>query len=433
MKEKQLWLNIPASAWRFTVLLGICVCFQNVWANGFRNPPEGAVASGRVGKTALVEDASAIAHNPANVALLQAKDYVGSVAIADTETEYRSLDGVRQGKTTTDTAFLPALFFTSPATVKGKDVSFGFGVTSPWGQSTEWSENGPFAFVGLHFAELLTIAFTPMTAFHISDNVLFGVGVDLAYSNLSLDQQFAWGSVTGNPATPPGLMGVEGDGFGAGARLGLTWLVNERQRFAFTARTPMEIDYEGDATVTSIPPPGALPGPLGAMVTPKSGFETEIDFPTVLAVSYGSKPSERMRFGVDFEWVGFSSFDRLPLDLGRNSVLLPFDSVPQGWRDTITIGFGGDYDVSDTLTLRAGYVWLESPVPPETLAPTIPDTHRHILNVGFGYEYKKHKFDVAYGISFYDDLIVSENVNPAYNGEYDIDSHLLQLTYNYRF
>jgi long-chain fatty acid transport protein len=433
MREGQLWLVVRAWFRRVFVLTALCLCMESVWANGFRNPPEGAAALGLLGgKIALTEDATAISHNPANVALIPTKDYVASLTIVLPETEFTSPDG-RHGETEGDAAWLPSVFFTSPATVKGKDIYLGLGLNSPWGQSTEWDENGPFAFVAPHFAELRTIALTPTVSFNASEKVLIGVGVDFTYSDVTFNQRYAWGMVTGDPSTPPGNLSLEGDGFGVSGRFGITWLMTESQRLAFTARTRMKVDYDGDAKVLGIPPPDELPGPLGAIITPQSNFETEIDFPAILALGYGIKVNEKFRAGVDFEWIEFSSFDELPLDLGNNSALLPFTSVLENWDDTITVGFGVEYDASDQVVLRGGYIWLESPIPEETLAPTLPDTDRHVLSVGFGYEYNQHTFDFAYALSFYDDLEVTTNLNPAFNGDYDIESHLIQLTYNYRF
>ncbi len=433
MRERELWMAVRAWSSRVLVLCGLCLCLESVLANGFRNPPEGAAALGRTGgKIALTEDASAVSHNPANVALIPTKDYVESLTIILAETEFTSKDG-RHGETSGDVAWIPTVFFTSPATVMGKDVFLGIGLTSPWGQSTEWDEHGPFEFVAPHFAELRTIALTPTVSFKASEKVLIGLGLDVAYSDVTLNQRYAWGTVTGDPSTPPGNVSLEGDGVGVGGRFGITWLMTDSQRLAFTARTRMNVDYDGNTKVLGIPSPAELPGPLGAIVTPRSNFETEIDFPAMLALGYGIKVDEKLRIGVDFEWIEFSSFDQLPLNLGNNSVLLPFESVPENWDDTITIGFGVEYDASDTIVLRGGYVWLESPVPEETLAPTLPDTDRHLLSIGLGYKYRQHTFDFAYALSFYDDLEVTTNLNPAYNGDYDVDSQLVQLTYNYRF
>jgi len=433
MREGQLWTVMGAWSGRVLIFTTLVLFAESAWANGFRNPPEGAAALGRTGgKIALTEDASAIAHNPANVALIPTKDYVGSLTIVVPKTKYSSPDG-RQGETSGDAAWLPTVFFTSPATVKGKEIYLGLGLTSPWGQSTEWDENGPFEFVAPHFAELRTITLTPTVSFKASEKVLIGFGLDFTYSDVTFNQRYAWGMVTGDPSTPPGNLSLEGDGFGIGGRFGITWLMTDSQRLAFTARTRTKIDYDGDTKVLGIPPPDELPGPLGGILTPQSNFETEIDFPAILALGYGIEVNEDFRVGADFEWIEFSSFDQLPLDLGNNSVLLPFKAVPENWDDTITVGFGVEYDASETFILRGGYVWLESPIPEETLAPTLPDVDRHLLSIGFGYKYKKHTFDFAYALSFYDDLEVTTNLNPAYNGSYDVDSQLIQLTYNYRF
>ena len=113
--------------------------------------------------------------------------------------------------------------------------------------------------------------------------------------------------------------------------------------------------------------------------------------------------------------------------------MLVSDTIPQNWNDTWVLALGVEYDAAENLTLRGGYTYLESPVPEETLAPTLPDTDRHLLTVGLGSRYGQHDVDLAYAYSFYDDLDVTNNLNPLYNGSYDINTHLITLTYAYRF
>jgi long-chain fatty acid transport protein len=107
--------------------------------------------------------------------------------------------------------------------------------------------------------------------------------------------------------------------------------------------------------------------------------------------------------------------------------------VPQNWKDTWTFGCGADWKATTDLTLRAGYIFLESPVPDETLAPTLPDTSRHVLSVGAGWHHGPSRIDLAYGYSVIADREVTRNQNPAYNGTYESNSHLMSVSYGYSF
>jgi long-chain fatty acid transport protein len=226
-------------------------------------------------------------------------------------------------------------------------------------------------------------------------------------------------------AAPDGKAEFCADGEGFGVNAGILWEMCERHSLAFTYRSAVSVEMEGDFKLGGIPP--------GFPAAPRSDFETEIDFPAVLGLGYGFEASEKLRLGADVEWIGFSDYDVLPLDAGANTPLLPAPAIPQDWEDSWTFGFGGDYRLSDELVLRAGYIFIESPIPDETFSPTLPDADRHVLSVGLGYEQGANRLDAAYALSLFEDRDIRGNVNPAYDGEYGIESHLMSISYAYTF
>jgi long-subunit fatty acid transport protein len=44
-----------------------------------------------------------------------------------------------------------------------------------------------------------------------------------------------------------------------------------------------------------------------------------------------------------------------------------------------------------------------------------------------------HRVDVAYAYAILDERDVRDNLNPAYNGNYDSESQILALSYGYTF
>lgn len=177
-------------------------------------------------------------------------------------------------------------------------------------------------------------------------------------------------------------------------------------------------------------------------ISAESGFDTSIEFPAVAALGYAVKITDKVRVEVDVEWVQFSKYDELSLDAGQNNPLVQRPGsanpmapvvVPQKWDDTWTYGLGAEWDVRSDLTLRAGYIFLESPVPEETLAPTLPDADRHVISVGAGLHRNGHRLDLAYGYSVIGDREVSPEKNPAYAGTYETGSHLMSVSYGYSF
>lgn len=393
------------------------------WANGFRNPPEGAAQLGRsAARTTLADDATVVAHNPANMLDLAEREILASATFIYGETDYSGPMG-RSGTSEDPWKVIPSIFYTSP--LQDGQMAWGIGIFSPYGQSTEWAKDGPFMGVSPYFAEMQMADISPAFAVEVTEQVQVGVALDLVWSELSFDQLYPWSSVTGDPSSPVGDANFEGDGFGAGAHVGVTWQVAEAHRLAFNYQSSYSIDYEGDFKVSNVPP--------GAPIRPSSDFKTEITFPTILTLGYGVDLGERLRLGAEVEWIEFSKYDQLDIDIGANNMLLPTRTIPQNWDDTWTFGVGGDYDLNEDFVLRAGYVYLESPVPDETLSPTLPDADRHLLSIGIGWRKGGHRVDAAYAYSIYDDRDISNNLNPAYNGTYDLNAHLMALSYAFDF
>ena len=109
-------------------------------------------------------------------------------------------------------------------------------------------------------------------------------------------------------------MNFEGTGWGLGAYFGVNYDINDRHHLALVGRLPVSVDYEGKFEVTNIPAPG--------IALPRSDFDSEIEHPGSIAVGYAFDATDKLTIGVDFEWIGNSSHDDIPLSIGANQPLL---------------------------------------------------------------------------------------------------------------
>ncbi|MGV3774469.1 MAG: OmpP1/FadL family transporter [Verrucomicrobiales bacterium] len=405
----------------------------NTLAEGFRNPPAGAFSLARAGgRIAHVDDPSAIAHNPANIVDIKGPAVEFTPTIVYIKAEHQNAFTGQKAETRDPVKLLPNLFATMPI-IEGK-LAAGLGVTTPYGLSNEWRKEGAYAPGGIlrysapWYTEMVTVNFNPSISFKPIEQLSLGAGLNVQYSELTFKQFYPWVAFPGAGMVPDGNIKAKGDGVGFGGNVGATWQVTERQRIAATYRSPMEIEYSGDFRIDNVPAGAAAFGAAS-----KSSFDTEIEFPTIIALGYGLQVTDTIRLEIDGEWVQFSNFDKLDLGIGNNQFLLPSSSLPQNWDDTFTIGIGGDWQFAEEWTLRAGYQFYESPVPDATLSPTIPDANQHAWTTGLGYRQGNHRGEFAYGYIHYDDRNITSNLNPAFNGKYEVQVHLVSLAYTYTF
>jgi long-chain fatty acid transport protein len=385
------------------------VMAQATIGDGYRNPPPTAEGIAKSGVNSVwVNDASAISYNPANLAFQTNKSVVISATFAQTENTYSPVPGTSY-ESSGDWNVLPNIYYAQPIGDKG--FSVGLGITTPYGQGISWNEadfenlitsNHPMS---IYEASVLMLDFNPTVAFKVNDSLSIGVGVDIYYSTLELKAVAA----SGPPPDPLYNATGEGDAFGLGANVGVTWLPTEAQRVVFTYRSQVEMKYKGDYDA---------PSPYNG----NGNFETTLQYPNILGLGYGVQFAEKVKIEALMEWLQWSLNKSQSVDAGGNTL-----NAANNWDNTFTFGIGGSWDINDSFVLRAGYAYLPSPIPSGTLTPLLPDADRQAISFGLGYAFGMSRLDVAYTFSIYDDL------SDQNGSSYDIDSNLLGLTYSVSF
>ncbi len=402
---------------------------HDVAADGFRNPPEGAAVLGRGGvHLTEVNDASAVTHNPANTADAKSPSAFASATIGYSETTFTAPNGAT-ADSKNPWVVLPAVYGVIPLDNNG--YVLGVGLTSPYGQSKEWEKDSVLRLSAPYFAQLMTVDVSPTLAKRVSKSVAVGAGLDFMWSNLEFKQLFPLLPPPAGLTGPTTSLNFEGDGTGLGAHAGLTWDVAQGHRVAVTYRAPTKVDYEGDFTMEPNPGP-VFPPPI----TSSSDFETEIEFPQVVAVGYGVQVAEAVRLESNVEWVEHSRNKSLDLDIANNNALLLLSrgstSLPQAWDDTWTFAVGGDWQATPEWALRAGWTYLPTPVPDETLAASLAEGDKQVLGIGAGYAKGGRRLDLGYAYNIQDDREITTPANPV-NGTYEFNQHLLGVSYGQTF
>lgn len=380
------------------------------YGDGYRNPPPTAEGIAKSGANSVwVDDASAISYNPANLAFQTNQSVVLSVTMARTENTY-TIPTV--GSYESDGAWnvLPNLYYAVPVGDKG--LAFGLGITTPFGQGISWDRadyqplSAPSNTVPYE-ARVAVIDINPTVAFKVHEDVSVGVGLDIYYS------QFEMTAVNGLVIPPQVFFDseAEGDGWGLGANVGVSWNLNDEQRLALTYRSAFEIEYSGDFKVEG---------------QPDADFETTLKYPNMVSLGYGVQLSESVQIEAMAEWLQWSNNKTQTLKAGSQTL-----TIENNWDDTFTFGLGGSWQALDALAVRAGYAFIPSPIPDDTITHMLPDADRHAISFGLGYTLGAHAFDFAYTVSIYTDR--SAPVGSEGPGIYEIDSNLVGLTYSASF
>jgi len=401
------------------VVLGFCVltlAAGNLFAGGFQNPAPGASASGQAGAfVAQADDPTAISHNPAGLTQLSGTTLLFAPTIISPSTKYES--GGLKEETKDEIHFLPNLYFVTD--FKKEDWRFGLGITTPFGQATEWPKDSPFRYYATR-SEMKLVNVNPSMAYRVNDSLSIGFGLDYYYSNLILEAQDDY-SVTPYGPFPEGSHELDVDGNEWGYNLGILYKPSEKQSIGGSFRSGFSIKHRGEMEMVDVPVP------LGGPVVTVPAF-VELDFPPFLNLGYAYWPNKKWKIEFDVEWAGWSSLESVPVDF---SVLLPDQEIVKDWDDTLSYRLGMEYRPRPAWKLWAGYLFLPTPVPDRTFEASLPDSDAHIWSLGFEWRKKRFALALSQEFSFPEDRTISEG--GPFDGTYETFNSITTVNLQYNF
>jgi long-chain fatty acid transport protein len=409
--------------WYLTVMIFLALLLpQSPSASGFRTTNLGAKATAMGNAfTATADNPSAIAYNPAGLTNSKGTNiYYGATAII-LSNSYKSPSGISED--TDDQIFFPFHLYLS-SDFGMESFVFGLGIFSPFGLGTKWGKNGVVKFLATE-SKMESIVINPTVAWQVLPTLSVGVGIDYMYSKARLKKrvdQSLFGAGDGETI-------LEGDGDGWGYNIGILLTPIEKLSLGLTYRSGIEVDFDGSSTFDDIAP--ALQ-PLFGGPKFKTDASTSIDFPDVLSAGIAYSPIENLILELDIEWTFWSSYDRLDIDLEDEIPPAGFVDVTEvkNWRDVDAIKVGVEYLATERVSVRAGYVYDNSPAPDDTVHPRLPDSDQQNISLGLGYRRGKFNVDVVYIAAFYEDRKVD---NTVLSGEYETFAHLFGFSIGYRF
>lgn len=100
-------------------------------------------------------------------------------------------------------------------------------------------------------------------------------------------------------------------------------------------------------------------------------------------------------------WVNWgNAFVNLPVTLtnGTNAALPStlIDGIPLNWKDQYSYHFGVERNLTERMSLRAGYAYGNNPVPGATLNPMTAAIMTNQISTGLSYNINKSRIDLAY-------------------------------------
>ncbi len=362
------------------IVLMSLVASSVLMAGGFKIPETStnAVALGAANIAHNHENADAAYYNPAKMVFMQDKNAL------EADLTYIGLEKVNYKGTVSGTGpydlesesedfVIPTLHYVSKK-LGDNDARIGLSIVSPGGLSKRW-DTEPAKTSAQEFT-LKTIEINPTAAFKVNDKLAVAVGFRILYSDGTVKSD-------GHTVVLGALANVSRDMTGTstdfGYNLALAYNPTKALELGVTYRSKIDMTVEGNAKLaetrfgTTYDGPGAVSLPLPATLD------------LAAAYTFASKTTVEFVYEKAF-WSAYKSLD-FNYDGTEGPVLEAIFGTPiqKNWKDTNTFRVGLTQELND-LTLMAGYVYDNSPVPDKTIGFELPDTDSQAVSLGGRYK-----------------------------------------------
>ncbi len=282
--------------------------------------------------------------------------------------------------------FNDAAFLSSSYTAYrwNENLVFGVAIGSPFGLGSKVSNPKWAGQLHHQSAKLETPNLTAMASVRVMPGLMVGFGPQFQYAKL----KFKTG--TGGPTDNLSLTGTD---LGIGFTAGLLWKPTQGTSIGLGFRSAVAHSIRGN-----------IKSPTVAAINNKR-FSLDLDTPEMLTLSVRQSLSPNMRVLGTVEWTKWSRLDVHPVYAQLGPVALQFANFDFQYEDGWFFALGGEYDVSNSLTLRAGAAYEISPVQKATQRLVqIADSDRVWLSAGASYKWSDSlSFDLGYSHIFFDD------------------------------
>lgn len=380
------------------VAAAVALVSSHVYAAGFQLNEFSSAGLGRAysGEGAMGDTAASASRNPATMALMDRPMFsIGAVFIdPDVDITGNSPTGRSlNASNIAPTQWIPNLHYVQPI---NDQWWVGASATSNYGLATEFSDDYTAGGYGGK-TDLMTANFNLSTAYRLNEHFSFGVGFDAVYARAKIERYAGEsGAALGIPADTQ-VAHLKGDEWGYGWNAGILYEVDKNNRFGFTYRSEVKVDFDGDYK-SSLPTAInrlnlGLPYATGGSTIPGA---LTLNLPEMWEVSGWHKVAPQWAVHYSLAYTSWSQFQELKATGSSGQTLFYKD---ESFKDAYRIALGTTYYYDDNWTFRTGIAFDDSPVPADKRSISIPDQDRLWLSAGASYAFTQDA-SVDVGVSY---------------------------------
>ncbi len=421
---------------KFTLTLLASILWVSLALGAGFNIGEFGGRSAAMGNAVIAQayDASTIFYNPAGLGFLKGTHFYGGVTGIYAQAKFIGAAPVLPNTVyNAKKQFFPpvGIYFSHQFNEK---FAAGIGLTNPFGLGLEWGDDFPGRAISKD-VDLKSFYISPVIAYQVSPNFSIGVGLDVVLTTVNLKRNVIIFNTEGVPGTGTEVGDVVLDGNGDpayGFSAGLMYH-SERVGVGVSYRhsvSPEFKDADADFTIFSSTDP-KIAAVASQLLTDQKGG-AKVDFPGILTAGIYYKFTEKFGAEVSYAYFNWSVFDKIDLTFDNPDLN---QTIPENYDNSSQVRIGAHYEVTENFSLRAGYIWDETPQPIESVSPLLPDDTRNDYSIGFGYKAGKITIDAGYMFVDIGERTTIENGvgknDNGFNGTYNSHADLFLLSFGY--
>ena len=415
--KKLLFAGLAAAAFKSTFAAGFGIYEASARGN--------AMGGALVGST---RDASAAYYNPANVTEITNVSFLVGVTFINPFCD-AEVDGRSQTKMNPGWFAVPTVYYTIPLPL---GFTFSGGNYCEFGLGTKYGNHWDLAGDTVE-TTMEQYTFNPNLSRKLTDWWSLGAGLRVSYITFNNKKRPYSGD---SYATPLGVIPnaynlhseLDGDDVSLGYNIGSQFKLLDNLSLGVVYRSHLKHKIQGTFNMS-----GSVVGMHQYAHLPASA---KLELPQSLSVGLNWDATETWRFGTVATWTDWSSVDNIKFVIPRYGY-----SLPLKWKDAWRFGFGAEHDITDTVALRASYIYDMDPSGSHGTT-MLPAGDRHIIGTGVGWNiWRTLRLDIGYSFiimerSSRDVYLTSGLTGQRYSKHFSADnsySHLVSASLSYTF
>lgn len=377
--------------------MSMCIS-TSAFAGGYRVALQGQKATGMAHTGVAMADSSEVVFfNPAGMSFLESNtDMSAGVSLLDSVIKYQN-QAANVSAETDNPIGTPAGGYL--ASKYDEKISYGLGLYTPYGNVVEWQKD----WTGSHLVnniELKAIYIQPTISYKISDEYSVGFGPTLVYGMVEFNRNLSTSLVDAN--NNRSNVTIKASGITAfGYNLGFFARPSEELSVGISYRSKVDMEARGESADFQ-----NIPTSLQA-IYPDTTFNADLVLPAELTIGLSYNLNAKTVLAFDINRTYWSAYKNLDVQFNNGAGL---SLNPRNYSDANILRFGAQYIWDESLTVRAGIYFDDSPISDGYYTPETARADSTGLTVGASYKVSKNmELDFSYLQLIFDE----------FNGSYD--------------